>query len=92
MTATAATATFAKVFMFGNLHGVRHEHAPLSCQMDLVEGSVEHAVGEDRRAISQIGFGDPLEPTLVHAEALPCGGGRRARASASMAARSVADA
>ena len=49
--------------------------------MDLIEGSFEHAVGEDRRAIRQKGFGDPIEPTLVHAGRSPVEAvGVRARA------------
>ncbi len=73
------------VFMVGNLHGMRTS-APLLGVVDLVEGGVDHPIGQLVGAFDEEGTKEAIKVTLVGHRGRPPATAT-GRSSASMAAR-----
>ncbi len=82
---TAAAARRIGMVMVGNLRGSRNG-APLIGVVDLVEGGIDHPVGQLVRAVDEVGVEESVELALVgHRRRPPATA--TGRSSASMAAR-----
>ena len=56
--------------MCGNLHGMRHEDAPLWCVFDGLEGRRKQPVGSSRRRLGGVVVGDPAFQAVVGSHAI----------------------